>query len=90
MKTKISFITTLLALAIFVAQLTLRSQNSASTAPVEAAQPFVFRLAFGVGDKQPAQWDGSVRASAGRIASVEGWRIGAGDRVGADHGWKLS
>ena len=90
MKTKISYIATLLALAVFVAQLTLRSQNSASTSSVEAAQPFVFRLAFGVGDKKPAQFDGSVRASAGRIARLDGWRFGPDDSIEGDHGWKLS
>jgi hypothetical protein len=80
-----------LALAIYIAQFTLRSQNNSSSTRLNAPTTAIaFRIAFGAGDKEPAKWDGSLQVSGGQIARLEGWRFGSDDQIAANGSWKLS
>jgi len=37
------------------------------------------RLRFGLNDKTPTNWDGSVMVSPGRVTSISGWRFTSAD-----------
>ncbi len=58
-------------------------------AAVQAAEIGV-RVRFGLEDKQPTAWDGTVTVSQGRVAHLSGWRFFGGDRVNGTEGWKAS
>lgn len=45
---------------------------------------------FGVGDKQPAQWDGSISLTAGVLHALEGYRTELPDRLLPEGGWTLT
>jgi hypothetical protein len=79
-----------LAAIIYVAQFTLRSQNNSSATLVNAPPAVAFRIAFGVGDKAPARWDGSLQVSGGQMTPLEGWRFGPNDQVAPNGSWKLA
>ena len=81
----------LLAVAIsaYIAQVALRSQSDLARTEVGAPPQVSFRLVFGGSDKQPARWDGSVQASNGRIAKLDGWHLGDGDRIDGQR-WVVS
>src|SRR5581483_2705986 len=70
---------------LILTEFRLRSQNSNQA--LSAPETFSFRIAFGAHDQEPAKWDGSVSASAGRIAKVDGWRFAGGDRI-QDQSWQ--
>jgi len=44
---------------------------------------------MGAGDEEPSRWDGSIRATGARIASIEVWRPQPGHTADA-RGWKLA
>ncbi|HZT28942.1 MAG TPA: hypothetical protein VFA33_03595 [Bryobacteraceae bacterium] len=44
---------------------------------------------MGVGDAQPADWDGSVRIAGGTIFSITGYRFELPDRVLPQGGWEM-
>ena len=67
----------------------LKPQPQASTPAVRASGATI-RLAFGARDGKAARWDGAARVSAGRIAAIEGWRMGDGDSAAAPASWKLA
>lgn len=48
------------------------------------------KIRFGVGDKQPTKWDGSVSTSEGKVGWVSGWRFEAMDAVKGTDGWTAS
>ena len=75
---------------IYITQFSLRSQNSSAVSSITLPDNISLRVAFGGADKDPAAWDGSIRATGGRITGIEGWRFGADDSVGANQTWKLS
>ncbi len=37
------------------------------------------RLRFGLNDKTPINWDGSVTVSPGRVTAISGWRFASAD-----------
>ncbi|MBI1789183.1 MAG: DUF3604 domain-containing protein [Acidobacteria bacterium] len=47
------------------------------------------RVRFGLGDREPASWDGSVSAANGEVLEVRNWHPRPGDRVDR-RGWSLS
>jgi hypothetical protein len=49
-----------------------------------------FLIFLGVGDGAATPWDGSITASAGRIASIRGWRFVADDSTDSVSSWKCS
>ena len=53
--------------------------------PAERVQ---YCILFGVGDQEPARWDGSLEASGARILDVSGWRLGRDDSVSGSS-WQL-
>lgn len=57
--------------------------------PVFAADVGV-RVRFGLTDKSPTKWDGTISVSPGRIERIDGWRFQDGDAVEGTTGWKAS
>jgi hypothetical protein len=48
------------------------------------------RIRFGLTDKEPKKWDGSISVSPGKIERIDGWRFQDGDQVEGITGWKAS
>jgi hypothetical protein len=48
------------------------------------------KLRFGVGDRQPAKWDGGITVSKGSVSWMSGWRFERTDKVDGDGGWTVS
>jgi hypothetical protein len=48
------------------------------------------RIRFGLTDKTPTKWDGTISVSPGKIETLEGWRFEDGDQVQGTTGWKAS
>jgi hypothetical protein len=46
------------------------------------------RIRFGLTDKEPKQWDGTISVSPGEIERIDGWRFEDGDEVQGTSGWK--
>ena len=44
-----------------------------------SAEKVQFCILFGVGQQQPARWDGSIESTGARIMDVTGWRLGQED-----------
>jgi hypothetical protein len=57
--------------------------------PVFAADVGV-RIRFGLTDKAPTKWDGTISVSPGRIERIDGWRFQEGDAVEGTTGWEAS
>ena len=49
-----------------------------------------FRILFGLADKEPTSWDGSVKVSGGTVRSITGWRFFGDDVTDYKTNWKLS
>ena len=64
-------------------------QGAATANSAGAGRLVRYRILMGIGDTEPASWDGSVRVAGGRITAVEPWRPAADDRV-EGQSWKLS
>jgi hypothetical protein len=79
-----------IALAALAAGLSFRSQaRDAKQTEMPAAA--AFRILLGVGDKEPAAWDGSVKVAPGEIYSIQGWRFRKGiDTTDNRSSWKCS
>ena len=52
------------------------------------AERVQYCILFGVGDKEPASWDGSLEASGARILEMSGWRLSRDDSVSGSS-WQL-
>ncbi len=76
-------------LAGLAAVLSLFSQGR-RTAEIVAPRAQSFRILLGVGDQEPASWDGSVSLTAGRILSIRGWRFSGEDSTDYRSSWKAS
>src|SRR5579871_6511646 len=78
------------AIVAVVAAVSLYSQGRGG--PVQRAMPAgaSFLIFLGVGDGAATPWDGSITASAGRIASIRGWRFVADDSTDSVSSWKCS
>lgn len=48
------------------------------------------RVRFGLTDKAPTKWDGTVTVSPGQVGEISGWRFLATDAVDGTNGWKAS
>src|SRR5262245_29933225 len=48
------------------------------------------RIRFGLTDKMPTKWDGTVSVSPGTVERIDGWRFQDGDEVQGTTGWKAS
>lgn len=49
-----------------------------------------FRLSFGMGEKEEARFDGSLRLSEGKVVSLEGWRFDGKDALLEGNRWQMS
>ncbi|MCS6859424.1 MAG: DUF3604 domain-containing protein [Abditibacteriales bacterium] len=54
------------------------------------AAPMTFRLSFGMGEKEPSRFDGTIRVDAGRVVSLEGWHFDGDDEILEGNRWRLS
>src|SRR5215510_10637496 len=48
------------------------------------------RIRFGLTDKAPQKWDGTISVAPGKIERIDGWRFQDGDEVRDTTGWKAS
>ena len=53
------------------------------------AEKVQYCILFGVGQEEPARWDGSIEATGARILNVSGWRLDRNDSV-SESGWRLA
>ena len=60
--------------------------------PGGTAEEHLWEVLFlmGVGDREPAKWDGSLRVSGGEVYALEGYRFELPDRVLPQGGWRMS
>jgi hypothetical protein len=57
---------------------------------VSLADDAGIRLRFGLNDRQPTKWDGTVAVAPGRVALIGGWRFADGDAVDGAQGWRAT
>ena len=48
------------------------------------------RVRFGLTDKAPTKWDGTITVSPGKIERLDGWRFEGPDAIEGSTGWKAS
>ena len=53
------------------------------------AETVQYCILFGVGEEEPASWDGSIEATGARIVDVWGWRLGR-NHSAAESRWRLA
>ncbi len=53
------------------------------------AERVQYCVLFGVGEQEPARWDGSIEATGARILDVSGWRLSRNDSVTGSK-WRLA
>jgi len=56
----------------------------------DLAHRFRFRILFGLMDKTPTRWDGTIKVAPGEIERIDGWLLDADDEVRGTTGWKIS
>ena len=49
-----------------------------------------FRLRFGLNDKTPTNWDGSVTVSPGQVVAISGWRFTSADSTDGTNTWQAA
>ena len=49
-----------------------------------------FRIVFGIGDKEPTVWDGSVSPTSARITGIRGFNFAAKDTTDGKSSWTVS
>ncbi len=54
-----------------------------------SAERVQFCILFGVGQEEPARWDGSIDASGARILDVSGWRLTRADSISGST-WRMA
>ncbi|HEY2411097.1 MAG TPA: hypothetical protein VGI40_02585 [Pirellulaceae bacterium] len=48
------------------------------------------RIRFGLNDKEPETWDGTVNVKPGKVAMISGWRFEQTDQANGTEGWVAS
>src|SRR5437762_3467994 len=61
----------------------------ACAGPALAAEVGV-RIRFGLTDKEPENWNGTVTAKPGKVVLLSGWRFEQEDRANGTEGWTAS
>ncbi|HZN37012.1 MAG TPA: hypothetical protein VFB80_24445 [Pirellulaceae bacterium] len=72
-----------------LASLTVFVTMLAFDRPSVAAEVGV-RIRFGLTDKEPQEWDGTVSVKPGQVAAISGWRFELTDRANGTEGWTAS
>src|SRR5438552_12577730 len=67
----------------------LLSILSFAAQPTAAAEVGV-RVRFGLTDKEPETWNGSVSVKPGKVAALSGWRFEQTDHANGTEGWVAS
>lgn len=57
--------------------------------PASAADVGV-RIRFGLTDRSPTKWDGTLSVAPGQVERIDGWRFQATDEVQGTKGWQAS
>lgn len=55
-----------------------------------AADELGLRVRFGLNDRQPTKWDGTVEVSPGKVTHLSGWHFARGDEINGTAGWTAS
>lgn len=55
-----------------------------------AADEVGVRVRFGLTDKEPKSWNGTVSVAPGKVALISGWRFEQGDHANGTAGWTAS
>ena len=83
-------LTVLLSLVVaLLAAETLRAAQPAKRPAMPNAN-FTVRILFGVTDKEPADWSGSVTAQACKVAFARGWHFNAAMQMTGPAAWKCA
>src|SRR5262245_45123128 len=48
------------------------------------------RIRFGLADKEPQEWNGTVSVKPGKVAAISGWRFELTDKANGTEGWSAS
>src|SRR5580765_8401139 len=72
------------------ATVSLYPQNRKPAQSNNMARGDAFRILLGVGESEPAAWDGSIGVSSGRIAQIRGFRFTGKDSTDGSMSWKAS
>src|SRR5438552_16446674 len=67
----------------------LLSILSFAAQPTAAAEVGV-RVRFGLTDKEPETWNGTVSVKPGKVAALSGWRFEQGDHANGTESWVAS
>ena len=81
LKKRLLFLATMLIAAM--ATVSLYPQNRKPAQTNLMARGTAFRILLGVGETEPAAWDGSISVSPGRIAEIRGVRFSGKDTTEA-------
>src|SRR6476659_4369339 len=57
---------------------------------VTSAAEVGVRIRFGLTDKEPEVWNGTVSVKPGKVAAISGWRFEQGDHANGTEGWTAS
>src|SRR5262245_30416069 len=59
-------------------------------APAAFAAEVGVRIRFGLTDREPREWDGTVSVKPGKVAAISGWRFEQTDKANGTEGWIAS
>src|SRR5262245_11753459 len=59
-------------------------------ASIATAADVGVRIRFGLMDKEPATWDGTVNVKPGKVVQISGWRFEQTDRANGTEGWSAA
>src|SRR5829696_1151495 len=62
----------------------------AALVPSAPAAEVGVRMRFGLTDKEPQEWDGTVSVQPGKVALISGWRFEQADKANGVEGWAAS
>ena len=90
-RTQLSILLLIIPLAIIVS-VHFGSQPGTAISPATLMDDSVvsFRVQFGVTDREPRAWDGTVTVSNGELIGLRNWRPRPGDKVVDKQSWSLS
>ncbi len=57
---------------------------------IATAEDAALLIQFGIGDKEPTIWDGTLTATPGKVTEISGYRFEQKDAVQGNSGWKAS
>jgi len=70
-------------------RLLLAPPPARSQSATERGGVLQFRIAVGLTDREPKDWDGRIQVTGGEIAGLDGWRFSQEDRAAADGAFRF-